>query len=233
MFRREVLNKIGLWDTVRVGADNEFIGRIKAHYGKESYHLAYENYPLAFGLDDENTLTRSRATHVSSVYHGLRHIYRQIWAFRHSTGHEEGLVDIKMPARMVRHTSAPITLDVLFIADFSDCLLIDKLIENVSLPLADSVIGLLHWPNFYKTPSRFCITYFNLLSSYRAISIVPGDEVEAKEVILVSHHVLFNQIDNVPSIKIEDEVLVYDGEERLVKLNERSLALQIRQEDEG
>jgi len=55
MFRREVINDIGLFDEARTGADTEFRERLRVFYGTRA--IAYVNEPLTLGLFRENSLT--------------------------------------------------------------------------------------------------------------------------------------------------------------------------------
>lgn len=56
MFRREVIEEIGGWDTVNRGADSEFYSRLKEYYGKNSI-LSLTNRPLALSRVRRGSLT--------------------------------------------------------------------------------------------------------------------------------------------------------------------------------
>jgi glycosyltransferase involved in cell wall biosynthesis len=83
---REVVETLGVWDAVRVAADNEFIERIRCHYGEASLVSVLPKVPLAFSLTQPDSLTRQSATHVRTIHHGVRHLYHQAarwWHRRH------------------------------------------------------------------------------------------------------------------------------------------------------
>lgn len=56
MFRRTVLERVGGWDEVTVGADTEFEQRLKTVYGARS--IRHLNEVLAFGLDHDASLSK-------------------------------------------------------------------------------------------------------------------------------------------------------------------------------
>lgn len=75
LFRRSIIDDIGGWDTVRVGGDSSFRDRIQVVYGDPS--VCKYPVPLALSLVRRDSLTRSSATHISSLLYGLRWSYRQ------------------------------------------------------------------------------------------------------------------------------------------------------------
>jgi len=61
LFRRKtVLEKIGIWDNVRTGADSEYIERIKLVFGRKKVLRIKE--PLAFGAHREDSLMTASST---------------------------------------------------------------------------------------------------------------------------------------------------------------------------
>ncbi|MDO6799741.1 glycosyltransferase family 2 protein [Shimia thalassica] len=78
MFRKSVVDQLGAWDDVRVSADTEFMWRVQAAFASASVRSVLPHIPLSFALDDSNSLTRTKATHVCTMFHGLRHIYREV-----------------------------------------------------------------------------------------------------------------------------------------------------------
>jgi Glycosyl transferase family 2 len=81
MIGRDALVAAGGWDHVRVTGDSELIWRIEALAGrrKDAFrdHLLLPTCPLAFGRLGGTSLTGSEATHVLSIYHGVRREYRE------------------------------------------------------------------------------------------------------------------------------------------------------------
>ncbi|AWX13664.1 glycosyl transferase family 2 [Mergibacter septicus] len=76
MFRKEiVLNNIGYWDYVRIGADSEFYERLKLFFGSKSVKKIRK--PLTFGAHRENSLMTSKDTGYDS--NGLSNIRLEYW----------------------------------------------------------------------------------------------------------------------------------------------------------
>ena len=88
LIRRQWLEVLGGWDNVNVGADSEFARRLEYHLGREALHFLWPDTPLAFARVDSGTLTRSRATHLRSLFHGLRRLYAEAsyWWLREHKG---------------------------------------------------------------------------------------------------------------------------------------------------
>ena len=63
MCRREVFDQIGFFDSIRVGADTEFIERIVAHWGDGA--LLHDPLPTMFMLQHSSSLTGGGPFHIS------------------------------------------------------------------------------------------------------------------------------------------------------------------------
>lgn len=78
-FRREILDEIGYFDSVRTGADTEFWNRLKACYGPE--RARYFKETLAIGLHHDQSLTTSGAAAMDDEGVSLvRLSYCESWA---------------------------------------------------------------------------------------------------------------------------------------------------------
>jgi hypothetical protein len=77
MFRREVFERLGYWDQVRVEADTEYYYRIHAHFGLGSTGDVLPGVPLAFGRVLPTALTVVSGTHLVTQFGGVRADYRQ------------------------------------------------------------------------------------------------------------------------------------------------------------
>jgi glycosyltransferase involved in cell wall biosynthesis len=74
--KQPVVDAIGSWDTVRFGADSEFIRRIKHHFGKLSV-VNLETGPLSFQRKHESNVTSNRLTGLRTLYCGARKEYAE------------------------------------------------------------------------------------------------------------------------------------------------------------
>ncbi|MDF3917775.1 glycosyltransferase [Salinicola salarius] len=75
MFRREVVERLGFWDEVRVNADSEYLARIEAAYGAASIEEVEPGLPLAFGRSSELSLSQHGDTHACTQFQGTRAMY--------------------------------------------------------------------------------------------------------------------------------------------------------------
>lgn len=75
MFRREVFERLGFWDEVRVNADSEYLARIEAAYGADSVAEVEPDLALAFGRACELSLSQHGETHLSTQFEGVRAQY--------------------------------------------------------------------------------------------------------------------------------------------------------------
>lgn len=205
MFRRQVIEDIGGWDEVRVGGDTEFIWRMKARYGAASYAQIQKKVPLAFALDDQSSLTRTKATHVRTVYFGLRNIYREIcaWWHRNATDlhidHIESRKAVPIPVAMQYRDGRSTEVDILLVSDFSN--------ENMSLPCLDFVqknpqlrFGLMHWPDFTVPPGSLKESYFKAISAHSALPVASGEQLLCKHIVVAAGRLLQYPVESFPHL---------------------------------
>lgn len=83
LIRRSALVATGVWDEVRVGGDVEFATRLQHHFGHAALESVLPEVPLAFSLTDSGSLTRTKATHITTLFHGLRRQYREAFSWWH------------------------------------------------------------------------------------------------------------------------------------------------------
>lgn len=203
MFRREVLESIGEWDHVRIGGDTEYIWRMQAHFGKKAFAKIYSDTPLAFALDEESSLTRTKATHVRTVYFGLRHIYREIcawWHANHANLHVKNAKEKRTftaPRSMFERSDEPLVFDTVIAGDFSrlqDC---QQAARWVSQHRSQKV-ALFHWPSFHKDPEPLCNLYFEMLQQGKVEPIVMGQVVKSHVYAVTEHDLLNYPLDGYP-----------------------------------
>jgi glycosyl transferase family 2 len=187
--RKSLFDELGHWDTVRTSADTEFIWRMQSAYGGSSLKKIVPHAPLALALDDDNSLTRSKQTHVSTVYYGLRLFYREIAQYWHRQpgglspeNHAKRLAMI--PDEMFRKPNGPVDLDLVLHGDCSDPKVVSKMRDTLQDPAhAQHNVGIDHLPDITRLPNRFAPVFFDLLALPRVRPVVPGTEIIATQEI--------------------------------------------------
>lgn len=183
LFRRAVLDRLGGWDAVRAGADADYVGRLEAVFGAAALVKVRPGVPLAWALDDAGSLTRSRDTHIRSIYHGLRHIYREIclhWLQKPAALLADGGRAKRAmfpPELLTRGPQPPRDLDLHLIGNLSD--------PRVTARIADLVtrspgarIGVSHRPEL-AIQGRFQPDLMHLAEQRRLDLLVPDSAVQA------------------------------------------------------
>lgn len=85
LFRRDkVLEKLGFWDSVRFGADSEFIRRVKKVFGEKSV-VNLSTGPLSFQRHSDNSLTSNNAFGYHGFFMGARKEYFESFEYYHKT----------------------------------------------------------------------------------------------------------------------------------------------------
>ncbi|PSJ56510.1 glycosyltransferase family 2 protein [Kumtagia ephedrae] len=189
LFRRAVLDRLGGWDNVRVSADTEYIWRVENAFGEAAVKKLLRETPMAFALDDESSLTRTKLTHVSTTYYGLRHYYREICRYWHEsvggrlTPEQEEMKRRMIPRQMFTRDESAIVVDEHLLGDCSD----PAVVRQMTAAARDGTMryGITHvmdpkndieWPMYAQ---RFCDEFFELLAKENTAVIVPGAACEA------------------------------------------------------
>lgn len=203
MFRKQVPQELGGWDLVRIGADTEYIWRMQAHFGKASFAKIQADIPLAFALDEASSLTRTKATHVRTVYFGLRHIYRQVaaWWQRYQPSLKlsanEKERPFKAPRAMWDKQTKTLHYQLVIAGDFSR--LAD--IEQAALLIhqnSNKAIALFHWPSFGRAAHSLGNLYFELLCRDGVEPVVAGQTVQAPNYYLTRNALIDQPLDAYP-----------------------------------
>jgi glycosyltransferase involved in cell wall biosynthesis len=192
LFRREASDLLGGWDDVRVSADTEFIWRIEAAYGQRAVKRMMADVPLSFGLDDDSSLTRMKASHISTIYHGLRHYYREISRYWHEQapdGMSEDQRALKMamiPRELIHRDCPPQDLDLWLRGDCADPAVIA---EMERLAESHGAIGVSHIPcpaidrRRSNDGHQFCDAFFDFLKRTKVSIVLPGSDPRAGKIL--------------------------------------------------
>lgn len=205
MFRKQVVSDIGQWDEVRIGGDTEFIWRVEARYGKDAVAKLHPEIPFAFALDDEGSLTRTKATHVRTVYFGLRHIYRAVGKWWHRTHDQLHVADERpfaAPVSMVDRSGATLTLDTLLVGDFADAKHTRILLAKAKVLAAQGErVGVFHWPTFGAESAEPRDEYCAAVYHEEVMPVVFGDPVAVEQVLVINKAHVRAPLDALPNFE--------------------------------
>jgi glycosyltransferase involved in cell wall biosynthesis len=226
LFRRIVIEELGGWDNVVVGGDTEFIWRIQAKYGKWSVKNISKNIPMAFALDDEGSLTRTKSTHVKTIHYGLRNIYRSCceWWHKNSKNHVMAEGEGRMfpaPRSMLTRDMSTLQFDSIFIADFTDSkrsYAIYKKVEALSAENKD--VALFHWPKFGASMKDLNSNYFKSLLIPRVQPIVFGQNIATSDIIFADKTLIKHAPEQLPNFH-DSENLVLLTDNKNVELSNK------------
>lgn len=152
VFRRGLLDKIGYWDEVNVAGDTEFLWRLENHVDHYGIVHVLPATPLSFALADDSSLTRTKASHVKTIHHGLRRIYRESARWWHQQVARPVLESQKrpfpVPLGIVREVS--LEFDAVLTADMSvEGEELEVLLQRLDAGLSEyERVCLLHWPSY-------------------------------------------------------------------------------------
>lgn len=154
MIRRSVIEKIGAWDEVNVAADAEFLRRLEKVCGSDALKIIKPEVPFSFAVVASTSLTQSAATHVKTVYYGLRRLYHEAAAWWHATETDDLYLDPverKFPYPLGNRRGAPGQFDLVLAGDFSTRNeQLSGLIEEVQELAESNRLTLFHWPDYRR-----------------------------------------------------------------------------------
>jgi glycosyltransferase involved in cell wall biosynthesis len=220
LFRRVVFDELGYWDSVLVGGDTEYIWRVESHFGFHSVKKIHSDVPLAFALDDENSLTRNKATHIKTMYQGMRHIYRQAcqwWHLKEPSNLYMGIGDERKfpaPPTMISKKLYHLEGDVVFVADFCEGRLATELYEVIASTMDDGrQVFLYHLPQPRKIQGQLASTFFELLSSDNAEACVFGMTLSVDCVCFLDPALLLEMQEERATL-ISNKAVIYSRKEQ-------------------
>ncbi len=234
LFRRSVIDDIGPWDNVMVGGDTEFLWRIESKYGAQSVKKLHRTIPLAFALDDEGSLTRTKATHVKTIHNGIRHIYRECASWWHRTQKENLRLGngnlarpFSAPATMLDRTATEVECDTLYVSDFSYPEINRKILLLIEQSLeCGERIALYHWPFYGRTVEALQNSYFESLAYPTSQPVVYGQTVHAERVIVSDPSLLNHLVEQRPRVNANEGIVLDNGNvERQPEMSQRVSAV--------
>jgi glycosyltransferase involved in cell wall biosynthesis len=236
LFRRELLEVLGAWDDVLVSGDAEFFSRLKRIYGGEAVLRMPRNQLLAFALTRESSLTRSKATHLRSLYYGLRGNYRGAYLYWHSqlTAQSE---DLPFDAvRAFRRFPVPpgnrppgkqrsSKYDMIVMSDLAmgGGAFVSTLNYIIAACKAGQRVAVFHWRRFdLSTDAPLQARLYEACMDFAVDILAPGDSVEADVVLVGYPTILEHKIEPMPDVRAKHLLIVVnqfasrlvDGEDR-------------------
>lgn len=232
LVRREVFDRLRGWDEVRVTGDAEFRSRIVAVYGEASICKVRHNNILSFSLAREDSLTRSKATHMRSLYYGVRGQYRDSYRNWHLSLEQGGdpylpRTNGRFPVPMgnQRRPAGEQTFDLVVICDF--VLKGGAFVSTMNYIAAAARSGLkiaaVHWRKYeLNVESSLNPVFYDACLKHGIAILTPGDIVKASTVLIGYPAVLQNLPDRFAKIEADNViVLINQFATRLVDGSDR------------
>lgn len=234
MFSREVMERLGGWDEARVSGDAEFRTRLMNIYGQKSICKTKHSQLLSLSLSREDSLTRSKSSHLRSLLFGMRWQYRDAYQYWHQ---KQNFLDISTLGRGNSSRYFPLPLgnrpkkadtthyDVIVICDF--VLRGGAFVSTFNYIKAACASGkrvaVVHWRKFELNPhSSLNPKLYDICVEEGVDILTPGD-VASAEVVIVGYPAILQHLpDSFPSITPKHVIVVvnqfaarlYDGSDQ-------------------
>ncbi|MEF8747627.1 MAG: glycosyltransferase [Candidatus Accumulibacter propinquus] len=215
MFRRQVVETLGFWDAVTVGADAEYYYRILSIYGRQAIKEVLPGVPLAFGRHHPDSLTQRSETHARGLYYGLRREYQESFDAWHGQIKRARFSPLSAkplsrpfpaPETMLRQAPAK-EIRRLVVADFSaasqqaarveDCL---QHLSGLGGPLAVFHLSDVTRPALGRVSERVR----TLMREHGVLTVLPGQKVRCSTLFLWTHGGLALPLDDAPTVEVLD-----------------------------
>jgi glycosyltransferase involved in cell wall biosynthesis len=219
MVRRALLDEAGFWDEVRIASDAEFMARVEAHAGRRSARLLAD-VPLSFALESDTSLTRHSATHVFTIFHGVRRVYHESARYWRDQFPDkkprlpqtaDGPRPFPAPALMLPSKAPTPEFDIIFISDLGmigGAFVSTRNYIEAAIALGHRV-AIFHYPRFDLNPERSInLDLQRLVHAGKLYRISPGESVKATCVIFGYPVVLRDHIDLPPKIECSGVAII-------------------------
>ncbi|MDI4636237.1 MULTISPECIES: glycosyltransferase family 2 protein [Halomonadaceae] len=228
MFRRSLVEEIGAWDGVRAGADTEYIWRIRAAFGQQAVALVKPEVPLSFSLMHDTSLTRTGRTHVRTMFHGSRRIYREAQAWWHRTAGREafralpcepGRRPFFAPPQLLEKAPAPVEVDLVVVADLGEASPEKGAVEaSIRRQVMAKRVAVFHWRH-YDSPAMqpICDLYQAMAANGTLTIIGPQDRVVTGQARVVGALMAQHRLDDYPAWQCERLVVEAAGLEAMTQ----------------
>ena len=217
LFHRSAFDQCGTWDAVRIGADKEFIDRVRHAIGHKFDVLP--QIPLTFSAEEARSLTRSDITHSVTAKHGVRREYNESAAhWRASSGSGNLRVDPSVrrefpaPALILPSRPAISQYDVLFIADFNRDCAVSCTMDHLRLMIAKGItLSIFQWPAYHSEVDQPLNPLVRQMAQAGLLRVVAaGEKVSTSTVIVGCPEILEHAIDLCPQLQFSNFIVIVD-----------------------
>lgn len=242
LFNKSVISKIGGWDSVRVGADTEYLWRIQKVFGEKSVIHVKTDIPFSLSLSNENSLTGTSTTHVRTIHFGLRRTYREAMTWWHNSAKSKE--DLYMdPKKINRHFPCPVPnlinnsisrdYDYIIVADFSMDTDLDYVVQVIKDLSVNNKLAIFHWPDYEGDPFHsISDRIFELIHLNNIDILVPNENIQSNNVLILTPKILNYVLDDAPNINYNQAYIVYKNklstESRIFKENNLEKTMKIQ-----
>ena len=215
LFRRDVFARYGGWDNVRVSGDTEYILRMREE--RSRMNRVMEGTPLCFGLDDNLSLTRQSATHVSTRYHGIRREYLESAQHWHHCNNPRSITAVSdrrpfpAPASILSTRKGPLRSDLLFVADLSSTgATFASTVDYVEAALKTGrSVAVFNWPQYNLDVTQPLQAEIRRLSQNGELQVVaPGEKIKVSTVMVTTPVSLQHVIDLYPKVELDSLLVI-------------------------
>ncbi|MFO7028963.1 hypothetical protein B9T07_02595 [Limnospira fusiformis CCALA 023] len=218
MFKRKALDKVGVWDAVRIGGDTEFQLRLEQVYGaKALYRIKYE-VMLSLGMVREDSLTRAKTTHIRTVEFGIRWHYRDAYKYWHSRQDfqtspklSEEVRSFPCPRGNHPLKSETYFYDGVVVADWAngDSVFVCNLNFIVAARQSGLKVAAVRWRSYNTSPNiSLQSSFYDVCVKYGIDILTPGDQVEAETIVFGCPKALQHRLDDFPAINAEKLIVI-------------------------
>jgi len=216
LIRRHWLERLGGWDPVNVGADSEFAQRLEYHLGREALYFLWPDTPLAFARVEAGTLTRTKATHLRTLFHGLRRLYAEAsyWWLRQQAGLSVMTDNRPFPVPLGNIRGQSHNFDCVLAGNFAQR---GEALDHLMAKLTEAAAGqdrlcLLHWPDYNAWHTNTIADEVFAICQKRGWHFAhAGLTLSAKQVVLLEPELWQKPTTETVCLEGLDAVVSHDG----------------------
>lgn len=220
MLPRDKVLEMGGWDTVRFGADSEFISRLQSAEGESAITSVHPGVPLSVSLVARRNLTAASATGIRTHPFGSRQVYKRQSREWHQSGADlkmdrrSQLSPFPVPAICYYQAGYEQSFDLIVVSNF--CALDDTSSHDVaylkSLREVGLKVAILTWPCYESTfrPGAGFVSA-RLCRQLDVVTLVHGEKAHCDLLSICQPRALMHKLDRIPDIVAKRVVIADDS----------------------